>query len=602
MNKIVLNNIEISNFLSIGSPIIFDFKKHYGLQYIYGLNRDIEGVKNGIGKTTIFLDSILFALFGLTSKDIPNKFIPNRQMPHKQPVIVNLSFNVNDDEYLIESGYTMPGAHGFVNLYKNRTNITKASVKETRAYIENEILHGSFEIFKNSMFLSACDSRKFFEMKKADKRAFIEEIFNLQVFGQMLLNIRTDINNIDKTILSEQNIQKQLKINLEDYTRKDNVFEKEKENTIKEIKAKILKKQNFIKELNVKIENELNIQKNIKIDDLDNLEEDLKKLQTGKGKIEALISITKNNITNSTNLIDKYKDILKETCSECKSKLVDKLNIIPAQESIDSGTLKIKDCNDNIKIINEKIKELSSKIYSIKSNKKNLQQSEKNVSEHKMMIVHQEDDIKELIENEKKENVKSTPFKELINKTTNTINDNEIKLQEYYIKKKYLDILELAVSEEGAKKYIIKDLILVLNGRIKKYLDQMGALYTCLFDETLNCDFITETGVCTYENFSNGEKVRINTAVIFAFRDILMSLGTISSSILVLDEFFDIGLDNYAINAIIKNMKELNEKNNQTVYIISHRECIAEEDFTNIIRIEKQGGFTQISSDPQGEM
>ena len=172
-------------------------------------------------------------------------------------------------------------------------------------------------------------------------------------------------------------------------------------------------------------------------------------------------------------------------------------------------------------------------------------------------------------------------------------------LKEQEKKYKYLEVLEMIVSEDGAKKFIIKDLVQVLNNRIQKYLEKTGALFTAMFDDSFNCEFLTESGPCSYENFSRGEQARINLAIIFTFKDILSNMGNISSNILVLDELLDLGLDDYAITAFASILKELSKST--TVFVVSHKENMIDVEFDNIIELVKQNGFTIIKSDSQGE-
>jgi len=134
---------------------------------------------------------------------------------------------------------------------------------------------------------------------------------------------------------------------------------------------------------------------------------------------------------------------------------------------------------------------------------------------------------------------------------------------------------------------------------LRKYLEEMGCEYTAIFDPNFGCTFITTTGPCEYDNFSAGERRRIDIATTFAFRDLLFGQGTLQSNVLICDEIFDVSIDEFCVNSIIKLLKD--EAETQTIYIISHRECIdSEGDFDNVIELKKEGGFTSIVSDVQG--
>lgn len=146
--------------------------------------------------------------------------------------------------------------------------------------------------------------------------------------------------------------------------------------------------------------------------------------------------------------------------------------------------------------------------------------------------------------------------------SSNTQKDTQQKALDLVVKNlKYLRKAEQIVSQDSLKKFIIKDLIGLINNRIKTYLMKMGAKFTCVFDENLDYDFMTDSGKCELQNFSCGEKKRIEIATCLSFRDFIAQRSNISSNILILDEYIDSGIDTLAVDSILKILKDFTTSN-----------------------------------------
>lgn len=115
------------------------------------------------------------------------------------------------------------------------------------------------------------------------------------------------------------------------------------------------------------------------------------------------------------------------------------------------------------------------------------------------------------------------------------------------------------MSQDTLRKFIIADLIGLLNARIKHYLLKFGARYSVVFDEDMEYEFQTESGPCEYGNFSAGERARIMIASCFAFRDFMKARNNFSSNILILDEFIDGAIDSLAIDSILEILKQFSK-------------------------------------------
>ena len=123
---------------------------------------------------------------------------------------------------------------------------------------------------------------------------------------------------------------------------------------------------------------------------------------------------------------------------------------------------------------------------------------------------------------------------------------------------------------------------------------KLGATFTCVFDENLDYQFVTDNGSCELQNFSCGEKKRLEIATCLSFRDFIAQRSNISSNILVVDEYIDSGIDTLAVESILQILKEFTVVSNQNIFIISHRSEVNNDIFDRTIEIQKKDGISSV--------
>jgi DNA repair exonuclease SbcCD ATPase subunit len=195
MKKIIFNTLTIKNFLSVGDkPVKINFRP--GLHGITGINRDQLDRRNGVGKSTI-PDALHFALFGTTIRELKKEFIINNITG--KTCTVSLTFTVikGNDKQNYEIVRTLEPSKCI--LYLNDRDITRDSIANTTEYI-SEIIQCTPEIFQNCVIMTVNNTVPFMAKKKADKRKFIEGIFNLEIFSKMLVQLRDEYSEVKKTL------------------------------------------------------------------------------------------------------------------------------------------------------------------------------------------------------------------------------------------------------------------------------------------------------------------------------------------------------------------------------------------------------------------
>ena len=334
MKRINFKSIKIQNLLSIGNdPIQINFKK--GINFITGINKDKNNRRNGTGKSTI-LTGIFWGLFGENDRNIKNEFLINNITKNKTCVEIDFDVIKNSESNSYKIIRTLKPSSCL--LYENGKDITLSSIANTNLKII-EIISSTPEMFQNCSIMSLNDTIPFMAKKEIDKRKFIEQIFNLEFFNKMLLDIRNDFNNKKK----EKDIQ-DVVLNEKQILLKSNIIQKE--NYDSKISQNIAKLKRKLKDIDDTIKRFQKEEIHIKNHDFNNELETYEKIKNEeKQKIES------NNkkildLKNNNNL--KNIDLLNNKLSE--------LNIQKNENNKQLSELhkKINDINANI-IIEEKI-------------------------------------------------------------------------------------------------------------------------------------------------------------------------------------------------------------------------------------------------------
>ena len=606
--RLTFRRIEIHNFLSFSDEVFeFDTAKKQGLTLICGKNNDIPGSKNGSGKTGL-TESLCFALFGQTRNNLKNGSIANKYIGSKEVRVV-VTFNVDDNQYKIASGFNKYGAP-YCKIVEvkdgEEVDITKSTIMETRKFIEAEILHCDLPIFLRTVILSSDQEYNFYKLSKYEKKLFIEKLFDIQIFGKIYNNIHRDVLNLDKSIISHQN--RLVVLNKSDAEYKDRIaqYEQNKTESIKQLNAKkqvLLEKQESIRSKNIK-SNEEEVSKyedaanklNVKMQDL---QDKIRKANKDMSKLELQLHKITSSKDQKQKAIDKHAELLGKLCNDCKKIFSDYYSITTYEDEI-------KQLEEKASSIRKSQQETQSCIDEY-SNKQNLAQSmvekvhakikelteEYNKAQKALIMLESQISSVEsdIVKTEKQKN----PYDDLYQSNLVSIKNESTVLDEETEKYKYLKFAENIVSQDTLRKFIISDLIWLLNNKIKTYLTKFGARYSVEFDANMDYKFITEAGQYEYANFSAGERARLMIATCFAFRDFMYIRNSFSSNILFLDEFIDGAIDDLAIESILGIMKEFCQTWKQNIYIISHRKEINNDVFDSIIQVVKTNNISKIT-------
>ena len=567
---IKFNNITYKNFLSTGDQPI-------SIQLDRSPTTLIAGT-NGSGKSTI-LDVIFFALFGKAFRNISKPRIVNSINNGHLEVV--LDFTIGKKKYKIVRGMK-PNKF---EIYENDKLIDQdAASRDYQKYLEDSILGGLNEkVFKQVVVIGSADYTPFMQLRANDRREVIEELLDITIFSQMLdiakermSILRSELQDLDYAIdLSSEKIK--LHEEVSQRAKTDNADKKKLLNEqIDEQKQKIEACNNKIKEIQPVL-----VQLREKSKGYDLVSKSLEDLQSLSRDLNSTRNSHKKKLTFFTNndkcptclqdITQQYKDKLKNLSKEKIDELSSAVDRVEEQVEKKLGYLeKFEKIND---AINKSVKQIED------------QQSQ--IRLHTQLIERIKQDIEGL--EVKKPNEKITKLRK---ENKQLIDDRQKKLDE----QQYYTVAAGMLKDGGIKTKIIRQYIPLMNKIINDYLVRFGLPIEFTLDENFT-EVIKSRhrDSFQYNNFSEGEKQRIDTALLLAWRQIARAKNTTNTNLLIMDETFDSSLDAGATEELLNMLLEMDKNTN--IFIISHKQDLSDK-LRSHIEFEKQGNFTCVKKQP----
>ena len=568
---ITFKKIKYKNFLSTGNtPIEVDFSKSK-TTLIVGTN--------GSGKSTL-LDAICFVLFNK-----PFRLIKKDQMINTinlSDCIVEIDFIVGTVPYKVVRGIKPNKSE----IYKNNKLINQdANNIDYQKYLEKTIMKLNYRSFIQVVMLGSSSYEPFMKMKPRYRREVVEEILDIRVFGLMDLNLRSQQSDLQKRLTDARHKVDILKTKHDTESQYLNTL-KSKGDSFKEVKEKSLQQNQTNKRVYEKKIEQLNVDlavHNEKIKDKVTYDSKLVKLN----KLESKIS---SNLENHKKTLDFFEK--NDTCPTC-TQPIDKdfktKKSKTTQDKIDTLSSGLKDLITEITKTEEKIKgfnNVSTKINEMKIDIAKINNSLENIN-------YNSDAINEELKNFSSENdISSIENKLEVMKVD--IDTSKQELDKIIEEKGYVDILREILNDTGAKAKIIKKYVPIMNNLINKYLQSMDFFVSFNLDEEFNETVKSRfRDNFNYNSFSEGEKMRIDLALLFTWRAIAKMKNSANTNLLILDEIFDSSLDGQGTDDFFKIIGTLK---NENIFVISHKGDILFDKFTNIIKYEKYKNFTRLEA------
>ena len=569
---ILFKRISYKNFLSTGNQPIEIALDMSQTTLIVGTN--------GSGKSTL-LDALCFVLFNK-----PFRIIKKEQMVNtinQSDCIVEVEFDVGTKNYLIRRGIKPNLFEIFCDgklINQDANNI------DYQKYLEQNIMKLNYRSFIQVVLLGSSSYEPFMKMKPRYRREVVEEILDIRVFGLMDLILRSQQSDLQKK-LTEVRHQCEL------------------------IKTKYETEAKYLKTLEAKGSDNQRVQQNkLEQNEKNRLEYD-KKLQS----LNEAIAVSQNELSGQETVSKKVKELEKfetkieqnldthkktlkffkenDTCPVCTQSIDTKFK----EEKCNHETTTISKLESGLSQLVGELSKQEEKItaYGKISNKIQTMNVEiAKITSSLESLKRHSDQIQQEISTSQERDTDIESIELELEQMKVDLKDAEINLSKVQEEKDYVDVLREILNDKGAKAQIIRKYVPIMNALINKYLQAMDFYISFNLDEEFNETVKSRfRDTFNYNNFSEGEKMRIDLALLFTWRDIARMKNSTNTNLLILDEIFDSSLDGQGTDDFFKIIKTLEKEN---IFIISHKGDILFDKFTNIIKYEKVQNFTQLGT------
>ena len=569
---LIFQKLRYKNFLSSGDSFT-------EIDFLANNNNLIIG-SNGAGKSTI-LDALTFVLFNKPFRKINKPQLVNSV--NEKNCLVEIEFSSNNRQYLVRRGIK---PNIFDIEVDGKLLDKRGDDRDNQQTLEENILKVNYKSFTQIVILGSSTFVPFMQLSAAHRREVIEDLLDIRVFSSMASIVKDRI----KVIRDELKLLELQKSNLKD---KGEMLAKFIEDITKRGEANIEAKRDTIKkymfeqrELNV--ENITVLEKveelTAELEELNDASDKLKKLGPLRGKIQQKISTVNKNVKffteNSvcpTCTQDIDEDLRSQKVDEIGaegSKLADGLKQLEATiEAEEEREGKFLELSKEVLSLNKKVSTNSTNHTNIQ---KNIQNLELDIEK-----------IRESIDNqgESREQLKATATK------LSGVKDKMTELNVEMEKHKFVNDL---LKDGGVKTNIIRKYIPLINKHVNKYLQMMEFYINFNLDEEFNETVVSPIHErFSYSSFSEGEKMRIDLALLFTWREVARVRNSVNTNLLIMDEVFDSSLDGFGTEEFLKIIRYVVKDAN--IFIISHKTELHER-FDSVLRFEKERGFSKLST------
>ena len=533
---------------------------------------------NGAGKSTV-LDALCFVLYGKAFRKINKNQLINTT--NEKGTVVEIEFNVNGTEWKVVRGIK---PNNF-EIYKDNEFLDQShSAIDQQKWLEQNVLKMNYKSFTQIVILGSSSFVPFMQLPSSSRREVVEELLDIKIFSSMNSLIKERIRShkeeirtfeLSKTSVKDKISMQERFIEEVETTSKSNI--KDKEDKIKSI----LNEENDLMNENIKLSEELDdFERAIQV--YTGASDKLKKLGNIKGKLSQKVStITKEHKFFTENTV----------CPTCTQDIEEEFRINKIDDAqnkakeLQSGFIElekaINDEEDRERQFNSLTKEILTLTHGISKNNTQITGCQKQIRDL-------ESEIQRVTEQLANRNIEHDKLAELKQKLKSTQDKLSEKREDIF----YHDFTYGLLKDGGVKSKIIKKYLPLINQQVNKYLQMMDFYINFKLDEEFNETIQSPIhDDFSYSSFSEGEKMRIDLALLFTWREVARFKNSVNTNLLIMDEVFDSSLDGMGTDEFLKIIRFVIKDAN--IFVISHKGGL-EDKFQSVIRYEKIKGFSTI--------
>lgn len=565
--------IRWKNFLSTGAAFT-------EINFTKSTNTLIIG-QNGAGKSTI-LDALCFGLFGKPFRKINKPQLLNSI--NARDAVVEIEFNIGQKRYKVIRGIKP----NVFEIYLNDVLLNQdAASKDYQEILEKNILKLNYKSFTQVVILGSASFVPFMQLSAADRRTIIEDLLDIQIFSSMNAIVKEKMSALKDGItkskydikLVEEKINLQMQ-NIEE-NNKNRVAEIQKR--VQEVAESNLHIQQLEKDIEL-INKHIDVLQGKVGDKKEKLDKKAKGLFQIKGKVQT-------NIARNEKEIQFYES--NHDCPTCKQSITSDWKdsqVKEKTEKIDTQRTGLQEIDEELTKVNNEVKAITDIINHVNAHNGEIIRHNSTITSINQYISKLNGELGEL--NEKRVGTEGADQK--LTELKQELETYNQLYKEQLTEKHYNEFAGTLLKDGGIKTRIIKQYLPIMNKLINKYLTAMDFFVNFNinenFEETIKSRHRDEF---SYANFSEGEKMRIDLALLFTWRQIAKLKNSTNTNLLILDEVFDSSLDTVGTEEFLKLINEMGTDTN--VFVISHKGDQLFDKFRSIIKFEKKNNFSRIA-------
>ena len=569
---IIFKKVRYKNFLSTGQQFIEIQLDRSSKTLVVG--------ENGAGKSTM-LDALCFGLFQRAFRNIKKDQMINSI--NEKECVVEVEFTIGQNEYKIVRGIKP----NVFEIWCNDVMLNQdAAQRDYQKHLESTILKLNFRSFTQVVILGNASFVPFMQLRARHRRQVVEEILDIEIFSKMNLLFREKQKNQDE-IIKQSDFNCQLI---------DSKIESQK----KHIEDMSGNKQQTVDKKMIELQQAQT--------DIDNYQLDIDKVNIEKAELQKQI-LDESKTNNKYKQLHTLEAKLENTCSKHKKDLgfFQAHNDCPVcQQAIDEAykstmiakkAEKIQELEGalgqiekDIKSTEDRLDIINKTMVTIREKELLVNRYETSISEIKKYMANKQKEIDELEDESFTTGVATGKLEELQEQLT-AAESAKVKQKE---QKNYLDTARYLMQDTGIKTKIIKQYLPIMNQFINKNLADMDFFVNFTLDEEFNETIKSRhRDEFNYHSFSEGEKLRIDLAILFTWREIAKLKNSTNTNLLILDEIFDSSLDASGTDEFMRILSNKLAKEN--VFVISHKGDTLLDKFPSILKFEKYKNFTRMA-------